>query len=157
MPEQLERGELYRGPCGVLRDSAWLSAETIPANKDTIVQIEAVVRRKEVKFKNETKHSYGSLRFKGATRELGLNSTHLKVLSALFGSDTGAWFDQWISLYVDPDVNAFGRTVSAVRIRAKKPAPPTPKAAKATAEEIDRPMTVEEIEAAEAKRAALGG
>lgn len=123
MGEKLEAGEIYRGPCGVLKDSNWLSAETLPADRDTIVQIEAVVRRKVVKFKNETKQGYGSLRFKGKDKELGLNATHIKVLKALFGPDTTAWFGQWIALYVDPDVSAFGQIVSAVRIRAKKVEP----------------------------------
>ena len=125
MGEKLEAGEIYKGPCGVLKDSNWLSAESLPADRDTVVQIEAVVRRREVKFKNETKHSYGSLKFKGASKELGLNATHIKVLKALFGSDTSKWFGQWIALYVDPDVSAFGQIVSAVRIRAKKVDPPT--------------------------------
>lgn len=124
MSEKLEAGDVYRGPCGVLKDSNWLSAETIPADRDTILQIEKVVRRKSVKFKNETKIGYGSLKFTGREKELGLNSTNLRVLSALFGSDTGKWFGQWIALYVDPQVSAFGQIVSAVRIRAKKPEPP---------------------------------
>lgn len=120
MPEKLEAGEAYKGPCGILKDSQWLSAETIPADRDTVLQIEKVVRRKSVKFKNETKHGYGSLKFVGRERELGLNATHLRVLAALFGSDTGKWYGQWIALYVDPAVSAFGQIVSAVRIRAKK-------------------------------------
>lgn len=124
MGEKLESGEIYKGPCGVLKDSAWLSAETIPADRDTLVQIEAVIRRRLVKFKNETKHGYGSLRFKGKDKELGLNATHIKVLRALFGPDTSAWFGQWIALYVDPDVSAFGQIVSAVRIRVKRVDPP---------------------------------
>jgi len=155
MPEKLEDGELYRGPCGILKDSAWLSAETIPADRDTIVQIEAVVRRRTVKFKSETKHGYGSLRFKGATRELGLNSTHIKVLKALYGPDTSAWFGQWIALYVDPQVSAFGQIVSAVRIRARKPEPPKAGVAKATAESIDRPLTEADMAAQDAKREKL--
>ena len=120
MPEKLETGEAYKGPCGILKDSAWLSAETIPADRDTVLQIEAVARRKSVKFKNETKQGYGSLRFVGKERELGLNSTNLRILAALFGSDTSKWYGQWVSLYVDPAVSAFGQIVSAVRIRAKK-------------------------------------
>lgn len=120
MAEKLEAGEAYKGPCGILKDSQWLSAETIPADRDTILQIEKVVRRKSVKFKNETKHGYGSLKFVGRERELGLNATHLQVLAALFGSDTSKWYGQWIALYVDPAVSAFGQIVSAVRIRAKK-------------------------------------
>lgn len=130
MGEQLEAGEIYKGPCGILKDSNWLSAETLPADRDTVVQIEAVVRRKEVKFKNETKRSYGSLRFKGKDKELGLNATHIKVLKALFGPDTTNWFGQWVALYIDPDVSAFGQIVSAVRIRAKKAEPPMAKPTK---------------------------
>lgn len=119
MTEKLEQGETYRGPCGILKDSNWLSAETIPHDKDTLVEIEAVVRRREVRFKNETKKSYGSLRFKGRDRELGLNATHIRVLKALFGPETGSWFGKKIALYVDPHVEAFGKVVPAVRIRPK--------------------------------------
>lgn len=125
MSEKLESGEPYRGPCGVLKDSNWLSSETIPHDQDTIVQIEAVVRRREVKFKDQTKKGYGSLRFKGRDRELGLNATHIATLKALFGPETGAWFGKWISLYVDQNVQAFGKFVPAVRIRAKKIDPAT--------------------------------
>lgn len=132
MGEKLEAGEIYKGPCGILKDSNWLSAETLPADRDTVVQIDAVVRRREVKFKNETKHGYGSLRFKGKDKELGLNATHLKVLKALYGPDTSTWFGQWITLYVDPDVSAFGQIVSAVRIRAKRAEPPSAKEKGAT-------------------------
>lgn len=120
MSAELEAGEVYRGPCGVLKDSNWLSAETIPHDKDTVVEIESVVRRREVKFKNETKKGYGSLRFKGKERELGLNATHIAVLRSLFGNETGNWFGKKIALYVDPHVSAFGKMVPAVRIRAKK-------------------------------------
>ena len=130
MGEKLEAGEIYKGPCGILKDSNWLSAETIPADRDTVVMIEAVIRRKVVKFKSEEKHGYGSLRFKGKDKELGLNSTHIKVLKALFGPDTAAWFGQNIALYVDPDVSAFGQIVSAVRIRARKVEAPKPGAAR---------------------------
>jgi hypothetical protein len=80
MAEKLEAGEVYRGPCGILKDSQWLSAETIPADRDTILTIEKVVRRKSVKFKSETKNGYGSLKFVGKERELGLNATNIRAL-----------------------------------------------------------------------------
>lgn len=131
MGEKLEAGEIYKGPCGILKDSAWLSAESLPTDRDTVVTIEAVIRRREVKFKSETKHGYGSLRFKGKDKELGLCATHIKVLKALYGPDTSAWFGRRIALYVDPEVSAFGQIVSAVRIRARhvdapKPSEPAP-------------------------------
>ncbi len=143
MGEKLEAGEVYRGPCGVLKDSNWLSAETLPTDRDTLVQIEAVVRRREVKFKNETKYGYGSLKFKGKEKELGLNSTHIRVLKALFGPDTSAWFGQWVALYVAPDVNAFGQIVSGVRIRARRVDPPGKKPAPEPMHE--EPLTEEEM------------
>lgn len=124
MPDHLEAGEHYKGPCGLLKDSNWLTAETLPTDKDTPVQIEAVIRRKSVEFnrggKAEKKGNYGSLKFAHKDRELGLNATNIRVLAALFGPDTSAWYGKWIALYVDPNVNAFGQIVSAVRIRAKK-------------------------------------
>ena len=131
MAEKLEAGEAYRGPCGILKDSQWLSAETIPADRDTILQIEKVVRRKSVKFvERDEKSGYGSLKFVGRERELGLNSTNIRILAALFGPDTSKWYGQHIALYVDPAVSAFGQIVSAVRIRAKKvDAPKTAEAA----------------------------
>ncbi len=131
--KQLDSGEVYKGPCGVFRDSNWLTAESIPGDgRDTLVQIEAVIRRKTVEFQRpgskvvEKKNNYGSLKFVGKEKQLGLNATNLRVLAALFGTDTGAWFGQWIALYVDPHVSAFGQIVSAVRIRAKKIDPPKP-------------------------------
>jgi len=122
--DELDVGEIYKGPCGVLKDSNWLTAETLPTDRDTVVQIEAVIRRREVKFTAETKKVFGSLRFVGKEKELGLNVTNMKILAALFGSNTSAWFGQWIALYVDDHVQAFGQIVSAVRIRARKVEPP---------------------------------
>lgn len=124
MSAKLEAGEPFRGQAGILKDSNWLNAEAIPPDRDTIVQIEAVIRRKQVKFKDETKNGYGSLRFVGKDKELGLNVGHLVALSALFGTSCGAWFGQWIALYVDPHVLAFGKYVAGIRIRAEQPKPP---------------------------------
>ncbi len=146
--EKMEKGEVYKGPCGILKDSLWLTAETLPADRDTIVTIEAVIRRKAVKFGNETKHNYGSLRFVGKDRELGLNSTHIKVLKALFGPNTGDWFGKRVALYVDPAVSAFGQIVSAVRIRAKHITDAQP--SKSAKPEADLPpLTEDEMRAAD--------
>lgn len=118
-------GELYKGPCGLLKDSAWLTADQLPQDKGVIVTVEAVILRRDVEFakagtKPEKKSVYGSLRFVGKDKELGLNSTNRRVMEALFGSTTADWYGKKIELYVDPHVSAFGQIVSAVRIRAKK-------------------------------------
>jgi hypothetical protein len=117
-------GDIYEGPVGLLKDSSWLTAEALPPDKDVVVQIESVRVRRNVEFKAETKAVYGSLVFAGKDRELGLNATNLAVLTALYGSVAKGWFGKWIALYVDHDVRAFGRTVSAVRIRPKRIDPP---------------------------------
>lgn len=146
--KKLETGEVFRGNAAELSDSNWLSADMLPDDKDTIVQIECVIRRREVKFKDETKKGYGSLRFVGKARELGLNATHRRVLTALFGRMASGWEGQWIALYVDPNVTSFGRIVPAVRIRAKKMAPPAK--GQKPEPEPSAPLTAEEM--AEADR-----
>lgn len=118
-------GELYKGPCGLLKDSAWLTADQLPQDKGVVVTVEAVILRRDVEFakagsKPERKSVYGSLRFVGKDKELGLNSTNRNVMMALFGPNTGDWYGKKIELYVDPHVSAFGQIVSAVRIRARK-------------------------------------
>lgn len=113
-------GEAYKGPVGLLKDSSWLTAESLPPDREVVVQIAEVRVRKDVEFKNETKAVYGSLVFTGKDKELGLNSTNLAVLTALYGNMASGWYGKWIALYVDHDVKAFGRTVSAVRIRPKR-------------------------------------
>lgn len=141
---QLEAGELFKGPCGVLSESPWLTAETLPPNRDTVVTIEAVIRRANVTFerggRTEKKTGYGSLRFAGKDRELGLNATNRKILSALFGADTSAWYGKKIALYVDPNVSAFGQVVPAVRIRARRIDATTPDSAPTEEKKADPPL-----------------
>lgn len=122
---ELDKGEIYKGPSGALKDSRWLTAEDLPTDRDTVVQIEAVVRRKNVEFarpggKVDKKDIFGSLRFVGKSKELGLNTTNRRTLDALFSSNCEAWYGKKVALYVDDNVNSFGHIVSAVRIRAKR-------------------------------------
>lgn len=127
MAKPIGEGEAFSGSWGLLKDSNWLNATSIPADRDTVVTIEAVVRRASVKFKDEEKKGYGSLKFREFDKELGLCATHLNVLARLFGSAKEA-VGQKVALYVDPDVSAFGKTVAAVRIRPKKIAASAPAA-----------------------------
>lgn len=124
MGERLSPGDDYDGMLGGLKDSPWLTHMDLPPDRDAIVQIERVVRRAEVKFKNEAKKNYGSLRFVGKEKELGLCATNINTLAALFGPSAKALPGKWIALYVDHHVQAFGKTVSAIRIRDKKVDPP---------------------------------
>lgn len=116
-------GKEYRGPSGIARDSLWLTNEDIPHDRDTIVQIESVVARRNVKFAGgRTKPVTLSLRFVGKTRELALNATNRKVLGALFRTNnTGEWFSRKVALFVEQDVRRpDGTRGPAVRIRARR-------------------------------------
>jgi len=118
----LPPGQDYKGPSGIARDSNWLTNEDLPHDRDVRVTIEKVVLRRNVKFQGgRTKPVSLALKFAGKGRELALNATNRKVLAALFGPDTGAWFDKPVLLFVEQGVRRpDGTNGPAVRIRAKR-------------------------------------
>jgi len=162
MGRQEDDGEVFEGSFDMLRDSTWLCSADIPWDSDTVVQVQEIRKHRNLKLRDESKSVAGTLHFVGKKKCLLLNAGHRAVLKRLFGDAKGAQ-GQWVALYVDPEVSAFGQTVSAVRIRAKRPQPPkatgSPAARPASlpAESIDRPLTEEEMAAADAKREKLGG
>jgi hypothetical protein len=118
------KGVDYKGPSGIARDSIWLTSEDLPHDRDTLVTIEAVVRRNNVTFQGGRKKLVMlSLKFVGKTRELGLNATNRKTLMALFHSnECAAWYGKRIKLFIQqgvrkPPDNTEG---PAVRIRAER-------------------------------------
>jgi len=130
-------GSIYKGPSGIARESTWLTSEDLPHDRDTPVQIDAVVRRDNLTMeKGRAKPVALSLRFVGRKRELLLNATNRKTLAALFGTnECAAWFGKWVALFVEQDIRKpDGTRGPAVRIRAKRINPPTaPTAAQAEA------------------------
>ena len=118
-----EDGAVFEGSFDQLRDSTWLSSADLPWDRDTVVQIQEVRKHRNLKLTNETKSVAGTLVFVGKKKHLLLNAGHRTVLKMLFGDAKGAK-GGWIALYVDPEVEAFGKIVSAVRIRAKRVDPP---------------------------------
>ncbi len=129
MGRKEDEGDVFEGSFDQLKDSTWLSSADLPWDRDTIVQIQEVRKIKNLKLTNETKSVAGTLVFVGKAKHLLMNAGHRTVLKMLFGDAKGAK-GGWISLYVDPEVEAFGKIVSAVRIRAKRIE--APKAAAAT-------------------------
>ena len=120
---EVPEGSVYKGPSGIARDSLWLTNEDIPHDRDTVVTIDAVVRRDNVKFQGgRSKPVTLSLRFVGKQRELALNATNRKTLAALFASNnTGEWYGKRVALFVEQDVRKpDGSRGPAVRIRAKR-------------------------------------
>ena len=125
-------GVHYKGPSGIARESTWLTSEDLPHDRDTPVQIEAVVRRDNLTMeKGRTKSVALSLRFVGRKRELLLNATNRKTLAALIGTnESAAWFGKWVALFVEQDIRKpDGTRGPAVRIRAKRINPPATAAA----------------------------
>lgn len=115
-------GEAYKGPCGIGRDSPWLTNEDLPHDRDVTATIEAVVLRKNLKMQGGRDKPVGlSLKFVGRGRELLLNATNRKVLASLFGPSTGEWYGKTVALYVEQDVRRpDGTRGPAVRIRSKR-------------------------------------
>jgi hypothetical protein len=126
--KDVPQGTPYKGPSGIARESTWLTNEDLPHDRDTPVQIEAVLRRNNLTMEGGREKKVAlSLRFVGRQRELLLNATNRKMLTALFDStDTGKWFGQWVALFVEQGVRKpDGTKGPAVRIRAKRIQPPT--------------------------------
>lgn len=120
----IPEGQLYKGPSGIARDSTWLTNEDLPHDRDTVVTIESVVIRRDLKMQGgRPKPVALSLKFVGKTRELMLNATHRKTLSMLFGSPScEAWFGRTVALFVEQGVRRpDGTNGPAVRIRNKHP------------------------------------
>lgn len=110
----------WDGPSGIARDSVWLTNEDLPHDKDTVLTIEQVNRRDNVKFQTgKAKPIMLSLQFKGVKRELGLNATNRKVMARLFSSKCSNWVGKRIALFVQM-VNSPQGEVPAVRIRARE-------------------------------------
>lgn len=129
-------GVPYEGPSGLARDSVWLTQEDVPHDKETVLLIEAVTRRDNVKFQGgRAKAIMLALRFAGFKRELGLNATNRKTLNALFGPLCKNWVGKRVALFVQQDVSTPDGPKPAVRIRARhiegpsKSAQPTPNTA----------------------------
>ena len=117
-------GEVYRGPPGIARESVWLTSEDLPHDRDVVLTIETVRVRRNIEMQGgRPKKVALSLAFAGKERELMLNATNRKVLTALHGASTGDWFNKRCILYVEQDVRRpDGTRGPAVRIRAKAPA-----------------------------------
>lgn len=121
MPD-MPAGDVYKGPCGIGRESPWLTNEDIPHDRDVTVTIENVVLHPRLTMQGgRDKTNALSIGFVGKERRLLLNATNRKALAALFGANTADWFGKRVILHVEPDVRRpDGTKGPAVRIRAKR-------------------------------------
>lgn len=112
--------EEFIGRSAEMRVSPWLAAEDIDGLGDVKVTIAKVRKHANVEFEQGRKKEVAySLGFEGKQRELLLNSTNRKTITAMFGPEIKDWKGKSITLYIDPNVKLKGQTVKGIRIRNK--------------------------------------
>ena len=120
----------FEGTSSAMRaDTPWLASEDLMDTGDVVVEIGGVFHNEDAEFEDGRKEDVFSLSFKGKKKQLVLNATNRKTLVKMFGSKVVKWIGRAITLYVKPDVKAFGETRPGLRIRptpakASAPAPP---------------------------------
>jgi len=115
-------GKEFDGKVSEMRDSPWLASEDVLDFGGQVTLTIAKCRKHEnVEFEaGRVEPVVFTLEFKGAAKQMILNSVNRKSLTALFGRDVGGWSGQKVCVYVDPNVRMMGKTVNGLRIRAAK-------------------------------------
>ena len=98
--------------------SPWLASEDLLERGDVDVTIDCCHRHTDVEFDAGRKEAVVySLAFRGAKKNLVLNSTNRKTLVNKFGANVKDWAGKKITLYVDKQVRLMGKTVCGIRIK----------------------------------------
>lgn len=115
----MSKAEEFTGRSAEMKkDTPWLSSEDLIGLGDVKVEIESVFRHSNVEFDAGRKEpTVYSVKFKGKSKQLVLNSTNRKSLVQKFGVNVKDWADKPVVLYVDTNVRMMGKTVSGVRIK----------------------------------------
>lgn len=93
------------------------AALTIERLAHEVIKTERGEEKRWVAYFVEVKAKDGEER-----KRLVLNRTNAETIAAMHGSETDNWIGKRITVYPDR-VNAFGKTVDAIRIRATPPPP----------------------------------
>lgn len=100
----------------------WLKSEDL-GDEDHVVTIEEVVT--EVVGQGEQAKPKLVIKFKEFDKRLVCNVTNARQIAKIHGDETDNWEGKKITLWVNPDVQFAGETVSAIRVRHKPVAMPT--------------------------------
>ena len=101
-------------------DEPWLYSYDLPDDRDIAVKVEAVLHYPTVDLAGTNHRNVYGLKFAGKKKVLLLTSkATFKAMAKLHGKTFDGWVGKEISLYVD-EVDAFGQTVDAIRIRTPK-------------------------------------
>ena len=105
----------------VVSDPNFLGEADFQENEEKIVTIARVVDEVTVQT-NRGKEKKAAVYFRENLKPMILNATRSKAITKVTGSPYFEdWVDAKIQLYIDPNVEAFGEIVSAVRVRPQKP------------------------------------
>lgn len=126
----------YTGKVSGMKTSPWLASEDLLGVGPVKIKISGVIENKDVEMEGGRKEAkLFSLAFHGIPKQMILNATNRRTLSAAFGADTKSWIDQQIELYVQDGIRKPGKgggTTTGLRIRAT----PNPELAKARREQM---------------------
>jgi hypothetical protein len=123
--------EPYTGKVSGMKTSPWLASEDLLGVGTVKMEIESINRNEDIDMEGGRKEALlFSIKFKGVPKQMILNATNRRMLSAAFGADTKAWIGNSVELYVQDGIRKPGKgggTTTGLRIAAK----PDPELAKA--------------------------
>jgi len=126
----------YTGKVSGMKTSPWLASEDLLGIGSASVEIESVLKNENVAMDaGRVEPMLFSLAFKGMPKQMILNATNRRTLSAAFGADTKQWVGRKIEIYVQDGIRKPGKgggTTTGLRIAAK----PDPELAKARRAEM---------------------
>lgn len=126
----------YTGKVSGMKTSPWLASEDLLGIGSVNVEIEAVFKNEDVAMDaGRVEKLLFSLAFKGIPKQMILNATNRRTLSAAFGADTKQWIGKPIEVHVEDGIRKPGKgggTTTGLRIKAK----PDPTLAKARRAEL---------------------
>lgn len=126
----------YTGKVSGMKTSPWLASEDLLGVGPVKVKITGVIQNNDVEMDGGRKEAcLFSLAFNGIPKQMILNATNRRTLSAAFGADTKQWLEQSVELYVQDGIRKPGKgggTTTGLRIRAT----PNPELAKARRAEM---------------------
>lgn len=75
------------------------------------------VQHEEMERDDNTSENKGIIFFRDEKKGWVMNVVNAKSLAAMFGTETDNWVGKRVTLYPDPNVQAFGEKVTAIRVR----------------------------------------
>jgi hypothetical protein len=126
----------YTGKVSGMKTSPWLASEDLLGIGAQKVTVEDVVKNEDVAMDaGRIEKLLFSLKFKGIPKQMILNATNRRTMSAAFGADTNVWRGKVVELYVQDGIRKPGKgggTTTGLRIKAQ----PDPALTKARRDEM---------------------